>query len=128
MTRKKLRGGEKTKANKNLMLGQLYEQNLHIGRACQQVGISRRTHYKWLKEDEVYAEKVHEMEEYWKDEMEMALKKLAINNLSSRDIQYFLRTKAKDRGYGEKQEMSHSFDDGLKIEIKDPTQENKENE
>lgn len=67
--------------------------------ACDAVGISRPTHYNWLREDSDYREKVDEVLEIRLDLVEgKLLQNIKSNN--QRAIEYYLNTKGKSRGYG----------------------------
>lgn len=78
------------------------EKNLGIvSAACQAVGISRQTHYNWLKEDEDYRQKVEAIPEVVLDFAENQLYK-AIKNGNITATIFFLKTRGKDRGYIER--------------------------
>lgn len=87
-----------TKARKKAMVEAMKGQLGIVSLACQEVGISRQTHYKWLKEDKNYAELIAEVPETTLDFAEHALHKL-INAGNVTAIIFFLKTQAKKRGY-----------------------------
>jgi hypothetical protein len=75
--------------------------------ACKQVGISRDTHYRWLKEDESYKEQVESIGDIALDFAESKLHKQIESGDTTATI-FFLKTKGKKRGYIERQELDHS--------------------
>ena len=78
--------------------------------ACENVGISRQTHYRWLEEDELYKESVNDLSEMAIDFVETALfKKIQGDKHNKPDtacILFYLKTKGKKRGYIERQEVT----------------------
>ena len=94
-----------TKSDKNRMISALAECLGNVSDACKKAGISRNTHYRWLKEDSEYSEAVSEQSEVALDIAEaMLMEKIAEGNL--RAIIFFLKTKGKHRGYDEKRSIS----------------------
>lgn len=92
---------------KKLMITSLGSQLGIVTIACKQVGIHRDTHYTWMKEDEKYKKDVEDVIYSLKDFGENALLKLMKNEHPGAII-FFNKTKNKDRGYFEKQELEHS--------------------
>lgn len=76
--------------------------------ATKSVGISRQTHYRWMIEDEQYKKDVEGISEIAKDFVESQLFKQIKENNTSSTI-FFLKTKAKDRGYIERTEVVHDL-------------------
>ena len=72
--------------------------------ACESVGISRQTHYNWLKEDPAYKEACKNLPEVVLDFAEHHLHKLISEGNPAATI-FFLKTKGKGRGYIERQEI-----------------------
>lgn len=107
-----------------------------ISGACQAVNISRQTYYQWLKDDPEFAKSVEEINEGCIDWVESKLHE-KINGVSvirytqkgEEDIYeqppsdtaiiFYLKTKAKKRGYIEKNEVGFTDKDGNDVE---PTQ------
>lgn len=83
--------------------------------ACKQANVSRTTHYEWLKCDEEYRRKYDDILEMKIDFVESKLIQNIQNN-STPEILYFLKCKAKDRGYGQ--------DNYTKTEVTTTTPEN----
>ena len=73
--------------------------------ACKAVGVSRDTHYRWLKEDPGYATAVHDITEVAVDFAETHLHKLIQEGNPAATI-FFLKTKGKRRGYVETQDIT----------------------
>ena len=72
--------------------------------ACKIAGISRDTHYRWLKDDEAYRDRINEIENIALDFAESKLHE-QINAGSVPSIIFYLKTKGKKRGYVERQEI-----------------------
>jgi len=73
--------------------------------ACKKADIPRSTFYKWLKEDEVFALEVKEIENVALDFAESQLHKQISENSTAATI-FYLKTKGKKRGYIERQEIT----------------------
>jgi hypothetical protein len=74
--------------------------------ACKQVGVSRRSHYKWLEMDPEYKKAVEDLENVALDFAESQLHKQIQDGNTSATI-FLLKTKGKKRGYVERQEIQH---------------------
>jgi len=72
--------------------------------ACESVGISRQTHYNWLKEDAAYKTACDNLPEVVLDFAEHHLHKLISQGNPAATI-FLLKTKGKGRGYVERQEI-----------------------
>ena len=72
--------------------------------ACKSVGINRSTHYDWLKSDEDYKAEVESIEDIAIDFAESQLHKQIKDGNPTSTI-FYLKTKAKKRGYIERQEI-----------------------
>ena len=72
--------------------------------ACKNVGISRNTHYTWMKQDDVYKEAVEDIENIALDFAESQLHKQIKEGNTSGTI-FYLKTKGKRRGYVERTEI-----------------------
>jgi hypothetical protein len=80
--------------------------------ACQSVGISRDTHYRWLKEDPDYNSRVNELDNIALDFAESHLHMLIKDGSAAATI-FYLKTKGKRRGYVERQEIEVQEKKGL---------------
>ena len=78
----------------------------HISKACEASKISRGTYYLWI-EDKEFKERVDAVNEGLVDHVEhQLLKKIDMGDTTA--IIFYLKTKGKNRGYVEKQEVSIS--------------------
>lgn len=81
------------------------EKNLGIVTdSCRQIGISRDTHYRWLKEDKEYKRAIKDIENVALDFVESALLQ-QIKKGNPLSTMFYLKCKAKKRGYIEQQEV-----------------------
>lgn len=97
------------RGKKKLMIEALKAQLGVVTTAAKIVGIARRTHYDWLEKDSEYKQAYEEIEDITLDFAENALfKQMKEGNITS--IIFFLKTKAKKRGYIERtdQYVEHS--------------------
>ena len=83
--------------------------------ACKIVGIDRTTFYRYLKDDEAFAKQVQDIENIAIDFVESQLFKQIKEGNTTATI-FYLKTKAKKRGYVERQEITGA--EGEKIEFK----------
>lgn len=119
--------------NKKRLLEALEKTLGNVSEGCRQANVSRDTHYRWLKEDEVYKLNVEELTNVAIDFVEGKLFE-KINGISmansSKDgevvyklapsdtaIIFFLKTKAKKRGYVERSEITGADGKDLSIPI-----------
>lgn len=72
--------------------------------ACKSVGISRETHYRWMREDKEYKIAVRDMENVALDFAESQLHK-QISKGNPLSTIFYLKCKGKKRGYIEQQEI-----------------------
>ena len=75
--------------------------------ACKQVGIDRTTFYRYYKEDEEFKKQVDDLSNVAKDFVESQLFKQIQDGVPTSTI-FYLKTKAKDRGYIERREYDLS--------------------
>ena len=109
-----------TDTKKKAMIGALQQSLGVVTSACKAVGISRETHYKWLREDADYKYKVEDLSNIALDFAESQLHN-QIKNGSTPATIFYLKTKGKKRGYIERQEIQHENLEPLTIEIIDST-------
>jgi len=72
--------------------------------AAKVCNIDRRTHYRWLEEDADYKEAVNDIQESAIDFAESSLHQQIKEKVPSSTI-FYLKTKGKNRGYVEKQQI-----------------------
>ena len=94
--------------NKKAMIDALEKSLGIVTTACKAVGISRETHYRWMREDEEYNESVKSIEDIALDFAESQLHKQIRDGEVSSTI-FFLKTKGKRRGYIERQEIDSNI-------------------
>jgi hypothetical protein len=76
-----------------------------VTQACKVVGISRQTHYNWMNSDEDYKTAVEDLGDVALDFAESKLHKLIDSGNPAATI-FYLKTKGKNRGYVERQEIA----------------------
>tara|TARA_R100000426_G_C4821116_1_gene110524 strand:- start:682 stop:1032 length:351 start_codon:yes stop_codon:yes gene_type:complete len=111
-----------TDTKKKAMIAALQQSLGVVTSACKAVGISRETHYKWLREDVDYKYQVEDLSNIALDFAESQLHN-QIKNGSTPATIFYLKTKGKKRGYIERQEIQHENLEPLTIEIIDSTSE-----
>jgi hypothetical protein len=85
--------------------------------ACKKTDTPRSTYYKWLKEDEEFAQAVKEIENVALDFAESQLHTQIKDGSTSATI-FYLKTKGKKRGYIERSELDlTSGDEPIKINV-----------
>ena len=87
-----------------------------ISQACKKFNnMSRTNHYNWIRDYEGFKERVEEIED---NNIDFAEGKLMeqMNEGNIAAILFFLKCKAKSRGYVERQEIKHSG--GVSIDVK----------
>jgi hypothetical protein len=94
----------KTDTKKGQMLEALERSLGIVTSACTAVGIHRSTHYEWMKQDKEYARSVKAIDSRTLDFAESHLHKLIKEGNPAATI-FFLKTKGKQRGYVERQEI-----------------------
>lgn len=91
-------------AKKETFIKHLHEAFGNISKACNAIGISRTTIYQWMKDDADFEDAVKNIDEYIIDTVENHLLN-QIKDGSTPATIFYLKTKAKHRGYVEKQEI-----------------------
>ena len=114
-----------TDTKKKAMISALHQSLGVVTSACKAVGISRETHYKWLREDVDYKYQVEDLSNIALDFAESQLHN-QIKNGSTPATIFYLKTKGKKRGYIERQEIQHENLEPLTIEIIDSTSEDEQ--
>lgn len=105
-----------SKLKKDAMLQALKKSLGVVSVACKQVGISRPTHYNWLKDDSDYAREVDDISNEALDFAEHQLH-LLMESQNPAAIIFYLKTKGKQRGYIERQETSFVDESVKEIEV-----------
>lgn len=89
-----------------------------VKQACDIIGLSRQSHYDWLKEDPVYKQSVDDIAEMAIDYVESKAMKLITDGDTAMTI-FYLKCRAKKRGYVERTEITGA--DGGPLELKQIT-------
>ena len=92
--------------NQNKFLSLFEKHATNIKRTCEAMGISRSRYYEWCKED-TFKKQADDIAEGLIDDVESQLF-MNINEGKEASIFFFLKTRAKHRGYIEKQEVEMS--------------------
>ncbi len=124
MRKKAIRSDKPDNSKKEKFLSFLEEARGIVSVACQNFKISRETHYQWMQE-EWYAKRVSEINESVIDFVEgklfQKIEGILIGKMdkegelqvfdvppSDTAIIFYLKTRAKSRGYIERQELDHT--------------------
>lgn len=94
--------------------------------ACRKADVSRTIFYQWIKDDEEFARKVKDIEDIALDFVESQLFKQIKEENTAATI-FYLKTKGKNRGYSERQEITGMDGNPLPFQIVLP-KNNKDNE
>ena len=100
------------------MLEALFANAGNVSVAARACGVGRTTHYLWLENNPKYTAKVLEIGE---ELVDLAESKLLVNidRGDQKAIQYYLDSKAKDRGYGQTKRVEVSGPEGSAIQHED---------
>jgi len=98
-----------THIKKKAMLEALEKTLGIVTTAAKMVGIDRVTHYRWLADDKEYKAQVDDLQNVVLDFAESALHKMVEKHNPAATL-FLLKTKGKQRGYVERQEIQHSSD------------------
>ena len=106
----------RTKVAKEKMLSALEKSLGIVTNALKIAEVGRTMYYEWLKTDEEFAKKVKEMDNLALDFAESSLyKQVKDGNPSS--TQFLLKNKGRERGYGDKLDITTGGEKINKIEI-----------
>ncbi len=87
----------------------------NISKACEQVMISRQTYHNWIDRDDDFADRVKACADDIRQTVADALEDVVINSGlhgMTQDARWWLSRKAKDRGFGDKVDISGQIDLG----------------
>lgn len=96
-----------TKQNKDKVLEALEASLGVVTQAIKKVDINRATFYRWMQEDPEFALRVGEIQDITLDFAESQLFKQIKEGNTTATI-FYLKTRGKNRGYIERQEIEHS--------------------
>lgn len=104
-----------TKAKRKQAALLAYEKTMgNISATCKEVGISRETFYRWMREDKKFETKVSEVGEANIDFAETVLLK-NIREGKETSLIFYLKTKGRERGYIEKIEQDITVNPFLEL-------------
>ena len=113
----------KTAQHKKAILEALEQSLGVVTSACKKVGIGRTTFYDWMRSDEEFAKQVKDIEDIAIDFAESQLHQQIKGGNTSATI-FYLKTKGKNRGYVERQEISGDLDNQLIVRVIDGNKNN----
>lgn len=96
----------KTDTLKSKLLQALEDHHGIISNACKAISINRSTYYDWIAKDEQFKKAVDEIQDVAIDFVESKLFQ-QIDEGNPTSTIFYLKTKAKQRGYVERQEIVH---------------------
>lgn len=106
----------KTHIYKKQMLEALEKSLGVVSTASKKVGIDRKRHYEWLKNDEEYAASVKDIKDVAIDFAESQLHKQMSGGNTTATI-FFLKTQGKERGYVERSEVDLDVQGSLNLQV-----------
>jgi len=106
----------KTEQHKKAIIEALEKSLGVVTTACKNVGIGRTQFYNWLKDDKAFAKEVDEIKNIALDFAESQLHR-QIGEGSTAATIFYLKTKGKQRGYVERQEIHQMADNLFEVEI-----------
>ena len=109
---------DKSDTKKKQMIDALENSLGIVSVACKKTNISRQTHYRWCEEDAEYEKEAKGIIEATIDFVESKLFENISNNKEA-SIMFYLKSKAKHRGYVERQELDMGNNNHFRIEIID---------
>lgn len=112
----------KTSQHKKAIIEALEQSLGVVTTACKKVGISRRSFYDWMANDEDFKKEVEGIQDIALDFVESQLFK-NIKEGKSSELIFYLKTKGKKRGYIERSEHEHSFTEITQIKLIDVTED-----
>ena len=101
-------GDKKRLTKKQKQFIDAYEKHgTNISRTCKAIGIDRQTYYNWCSANSAFKSQCDAIEESMIDFAEsMLYRQIKDGNTSA--IIFFMKTKARKRGYAERVEVEHS--------------------
>jgi len=90
--------------NKNQLLGAMKKSLGVVSAACQMCNISRETFYTYMEKDSEFKKQIEDLENFTLDFVETQFLK-NIQQGNTAEILFYLKTKGRNRGYTERQEL-----------------------
>ena len=118
----------KRKKLKGQFLEAYENSTCNVSVCCKKIGISRNCFYQWKKEDDDFSESITELEEGLMDFAETMLYK-GIKEGKTAELIFYLKTKAKGRGYVERHEHTDLTErEPIEVTIVHPKNEDTSND
>lgn len=96
-----------TARNKMAMVEAMAARKGHVAKACEDVGISRMTHFRWRRDDPEYDEAIESLREGLIDDLETLLLKWSVEDRDKRSLRWILeRLRKQEYSKVEKTEIS----------------------
>jgi hypothetical protein len=95
----------KTEQHKKAIIEALEMSLGVVTTACKKVGVGRTTFYGWLKDDDIFAQEVEDIQNIALDFVESKLFE-NIKQGKTAEMIFYLKSKGKKRGYVERQEIT----------------------
>ena len=92
--------------SKKALIESLEKSLGNISNACKAAGVSRQTYYDWVKDDPEFAQAVESVKELSLDTAESVLKQLIVKDKNVTAVIFYLKTKGRERGYGDQAEIN----------------------
>lgn len=105
-----------TELNKEKMLVALEKHLGIVTPACKEVGISRNTFYTWIKQDPDFKQRVDDLDDVTLDFVETKLLE-KIKDGDNKSIMFYMRYKARKRGYTDSLDVTTGGDKLTDIKI-----------
>jgi len=117
--KKKIKRQPTVNLKKANFIRHLIKNNFHLRKTCTQTDTRRLNYYQWVRDDPEFAKKIEELREIEVDLFEDAFREL-IKEGNPQAIMFGLKTRGKNRGYVEKQEIEHTGIDNINISFGEP--------
>ena len=117
--KKKTRRYNTANQKKANFLIHLIRNNFHLAKTCLQTDTKRLNYYQWLRDDPEFVKKIEQMREMEVDLFEDAFREL-VEERNVKAVIFGLKTRGKNRGYVEKQEIEHTGIEGINISFGEP--------
>ena len=109
--------GRTTKQKKKAFIENYFKSSGNITHLCNQIGMERKTFYRWMENDPAFREAILAEDEAFTDMAETQHHNLVAAGHPP-SVQFHLRTKGKDRGYVERVEQEFRGQMNIAREIK----------
>lgn len=113
-----------TKKKKKLFLTALSKRMLNVSKACEVIGISRNTAYRWRDKDDTFKKEWDSIAEAFFDDIETVMFSKATIEKDTTMLIWLSKTKMKNRGYVEKTEVDATVNPFFEL-MQKASQENK---